>query len=158
MESFRSEWETWFPMRSDFAPAKGILHLKKVVTDISEYWKEQRRSPNVVPLHNPYYITRAINREAMWEPLLSSYFICKYNINEFCRIYTHIQSHNAQYAQIPGPTPPITPSTASTAPTQNTGEGRVNNLKFNQALFGQYRDRSIRSAVIRNRVVSSTLP
>ena len=158
MESFRSEWDTWFPMRSDFAPAKGILHLKKIATDISEYWKEQGRSPNVVSLPDPYYITRAINREEMWEPLLSSYFIYKYNINKFCRIYTPIQQHNAQYAQIPGPIPPTTASAAPTAPTQSTGGGRVNNLNFNQTLFAQYRDRSVRSAVIRNRVASGVLP
>ena len=61
-------------MRSDFAHAKGILHLKKIATEISEYWKEEGRSRNDVSLPDPYYITRAINREEMWEPLLSNYF------------------------------------------------------------------------------------
>ena len=87
MESFRSEWSIWSPMKIELTPAKGILHLKYLATEISEYWKEQGHSPRAIALPDPKHITNHINREQMWEPVLTPSFITRYNIIDFCRVY-----------------------------------------------------------------------
>ena len=149
MESFRSVFNTWTPARPELAPARGILHLKSISTELSEYFKEQGRSPNEITLPDPCAISKAIEREQLWEPQLSHIFIVKYKIYEYCNFAP----------SAPTVTIPSTSFSADKTPslgTTNTA-GRVNNIDFNAEIFKGYKDRNVRSASIRSKVKAQEL-
>ena len=149
MESFRSVFNSWTPARPELAPAKGVLHLKSISTELSEYFKEQGRSPNEVALPDPCTISKAIEREQLWEPQLSVIFVVKHRILELCNFTPYV----------PTIAPPFVPGTAletSFAGTSNPS-GRVNNLRYNADLFKLFKERNVRSASIRGKVKSQDL-
>lgn len=149
MESFRIEWNSWSPMKTEMTPAKGVFHLKKIATKLSEYWKEQSRSPNLVQLPDPQEIIKAVSREQIWEPVLSPHFLQRCKINEFCRIYNPPPIAYAPYVLYGNvaPAPPATdPQPAATAPPAATSSGvRVNNTNYNNALFQEFKQRNVRA-------------
>lgn len=94
----------------------------------------------------------------MWEPMLSNYFICKYHIDEFCRIYNPSAPAPAPYAPTTGPTMASATPAAPPAQPRSPSGGRVNNTNFNQNLFGVYRDRNLRTMDVRQRIRSGNIP
>ena len=155
MESFRPTWNTWKPaLFPNLMKAKGVFHLKYMSTEISEYWKEQSRTHTPVDLPKSNAISSAITRERHWEPHLSSFFIQKYKLYEFCGTIDPARYQLPGLNQTPvghGSGGPATP----TAP--NTGT-RVSNGNFNTALFLNYKESSVRSQVIRNKIRDGELP
>ena len=76
MQSFRSQWDTWKPsMRPELMLARGIYHCKYLSTKFSEYWKVQGRVPTPQRLGEAKAISKAIQREQQWEPILSDSFL-----------------------------------------------------------------------------------
>ena len=158
MQSFRSQWDTWKPsMRPELILARGIYHCKYLATEFSEYWKAQGRVPTPQALGEPKAISKAIQREQQWEPLLSDSFLVQAKVYEYCGL-------------------PVPGSTRARPPTGGTGTGggtggqgtgnppptvpnnRLNNIHFNQGLFGSYRTSSVRCAEVRRKIASGDKP
>ena len=123
-------------------------------TEVSEYWKEQCRTHTPVALPKPNAISAAITRERHWEPHLSSFFIKKYKLYEFCG--TTDPSRIQQ-----GPSFNPQPEGSQGGPTAQTPGGagtRVANDTFNSGLFLTFRESPVRSQVIRNKIRDGELP
>ena len=85
MESSRSEFAAYITVEPHLTHAKGIYHFKYMATELTEYFKEQFRSPHPVPLPDPHAIRMFIQREQRWEPLLSQSFLIKNKVLAYCQ-------------------------------------------------------------------------
>ena len=54
MERFRSEFFTYVMEQPHLSPEKGIYHLNRLSTEISDYFKDQYRSPSLIYLPEPF--------------------------------------------------------------------------------------------------------
>ena len=161
MESFRPTWMTWRPaLFPNLMRAKGVFHLKYMSTELSEYWKEQCRSNTPVDLPRANAISSAITRERHWEPHLSTFFIQKYKLHEFCGVSAPSRSipgsSSGSQGQGLGGTggngaPPTSPNPGGTGL-------RVNNDNFNAGLFQTYKESPVRSQIIRTKIRNGELP
>ena len=76
MQSFHSQWDTWKPsMRPELMLARGIYDCKYLLNEFSKYWKAQGCVPTPQRLGEAKAISKAIQREQQWEPILSNSFL-----------------------------------------------------------------------------------
>ena len=89
MESFRPVWSTWRPALFPYImKACGVFRIKYISTELSEYWNDQAWYDLPLELPNPNSISSTIAQERHWEPHLSTFFIKKYKLHDFCGVAT----------------------------------------------------------------------
>ena len=71
-------------MQPELMLARGIYHCKYLSTEFSEYWKAQGQVPTPQRLGEAKAITKAIQREQQWEPILSDSFLVQSKVYEYC--------------------------------------------------------------------------
>jgi hypothetical protein len=179
MESFRSEFAAYVTVEPHLTNAKGIYHLKYMATELTEYFKEQFRSPQPVPLPDPHAIRKFIQREQRWEPLLSQSFLIKNKVLAYCQQQYPLTFFGPPVGgpllagglplngpppgnppgngRLPARGPPLGAAPGGGAPPGGEN-GRTNNVGFNAELFMTYRSRPVKSASIRRQIRANTLP
>ena len=167
MESFRPVFAAYQPQDIKLTYAKGIMHLKHVSLESSEYFKLQARSPSAIALPDEYEIRKAIEREKLWEPQLTHTFLSNYKVYAFCGVQVsnpleaYMQSLNTGQPIVP-PTAP--PSGAGAGGGSGGGGGgdtvssRINNVHFNATIFDEYRSRGIKSRTIKKAILANRKP
>ena len=152
MESFRWEYVSWRSSNPSLNQSiNGILHLKKIALGLSYYFRAQALQPNAQPL---YRFSNCIQQEQPWNPILSETFITKYKIRELCMPPRDSSAGTADGAGGNSLTaPPTIPIGNST--------GRVANLNYEAAKFGVYKERNIKTKLVRSLITKNkirTLP
>ena len=161
MQSFRSQWDTWKPsMRPELVLARGIYHCKYLATEFSEYWKAQGRVPTPQQLSDAKAISKAIQREQQWEPILTDSFLVQAKVLEYCGLPTPgSRPDNANPGGGPGRGGLGSGGGLNNRTTVPPGaNSRLNNVGFNSQLFSSYRTSSVRCAEIRRRIAAGDKP
>ena len=161
MQSFRSQWDTWKPsMRPELILARGIYHCKYLSTKFSKYWKAQGRVPTPQRLGEPKAISKAIQREQQWEPLLSDLFLVQAKVYEYCGLPAPGSQNDRGYSGLPGSggSGGSGRALAGRVPEPPGSNSRLSNVNFNSQLFGSYRTSSVRCAEIRRRIAAGDKP
>lgn len=145
--------------------AMGILICKWLANTLSNYFTLQGNQAGLVPIsRHPTDISTAITMESSWEPLLSSAFIQKYKIREFCGALgstppgAHLPSiPSGPFPSGPSPSGPSPPSRQPTA--QNR---RINNPNWSESLFKTFSEQNVKTLTIRQLItagkITSPLP
>lgn len=138
--------------------ATGILICKWLANTLSNYYTLQGNQDGLVPIgRRPNDISTAITMESSWEPLLSSAFIQKYKIREFCGALGSTPPGPRPSSIAAGPSGPSPPSRPQTA--QNR---RLNNPDWSESLFKTFSDRQVKTLTIRQLItagkITSPLP
>ena len=176
IQSFRSQCDTWKPsMRPELILACQNYHYKYISTELSEYWKSQGQVPTPQTLGEAKPISKAIQHEQQWEPILLDSFLIQAKVYEYCGLPVPVSTRDrlVPTGTVPGSTRDrLVPTgtggvsrgyqgtggqgTRNTAPP---GSNRcLNNVNFNLELFGSYHTSSVCCAEIRCRIAASNKP
>jgi hypothetical protein len=167
MESFRPVFASYQPQDLKLTYAKGIMHLKHVGLESSEFFKHQARSPGAIALPDEYEIRKAIEREKPWEPQLTHTFLSNYKVYAFCGV--QFTNPLDAYMQSLQTTPQSQVTTTRPQPVGGSAVGgdggrdtvttsRVNNIHFNATIFEEYRSRGIKSRTIKKAILANEKP
>ena len=150
-ESFRWEYVSWRSSNPSLNQSiNGILHQKKIELGLSYYFRAQALQPNAQPLPRYDEISNYIQQEQPWEPIMSETFITKYKIRELC-----MPPRDSSAGTVDGagenslPAPPTIPIGNST--------GRVANLNYEAAKFGVYKERNIKTKLVRSLIAKNKI-
>ena len=150
-ESFRWEYVSWRSSNPSLNQSiNGILHLKKIALDLIYYFRAQALHPNAQPLPRYDEISNYIQQEQPWEPIMSETFITKYKIRELCMPPRDSSAGTADGAGGNSLTaPPTIPIGNST--------GRVANLNYEAAKFGVYKERNIKTKLVKSLIAKNKI-
>ena len=147
-------------MRPKLVLARGIYHCKYLATEFSEYWKGQGRIPTPQQLGDTRAISKAIQREQQWEPILSDSFLVQAKVFKYCGL--PVPDSQADCA-VPGSGSGrgglgTAGGLANRTTTQPGSNSCLNNVNFNSHFFGSHRTSSVRCAEIRHHITAGDKP
>ena len=129
--------------------------------EFSKYWKSQGRVPTPQTLGEAKAISKAIQRKQQWEPILSDSFLVQAKVYEYCGLPVP-GSPRSRPAPIGigggGGGQQGTGGQGTGNPSPPGSNSCLNNIHFNQGLFGSYRTSSVWCAEVSRRIAAGDKP
>ena len=140
--------------------AREIYHCKYLSTEFSEYWKAQGRVPTPQRLGEAKAISKAIQSEQQWEPILSDSFLVQAKVYKYCGLPVPGSQSDRVHSRLPGGGGGLgsTGTPAGRAPVPPGSNSPLSNVIFNSQLFRSYRTTSVRCTEIRCHITAGDKP
>jgi hypothetical protein len=157
MNAYDPCWASYSTYVPQFRGLKGVYHLQWLSLKLTRYFGQIDQNLGAVRAPDPHKIIDHIQEQHQWEPNLTETFVSRYNLRAFLGLHTRspfvrepspLLGHTSAGSTVSSLMLPSTGGNSEKPPPAASGKGvdsRVENLHFNDALFGTYKTSALKS-------------